>query len=562
MITIKNVSFNVMSSELPYTYTFSHDASCNVSFSNATGTSSSTVISTDISFEDDACFTGTTVSLTISSNNVCSEVLTVVLTDPCAWTGTIGSIVKVSNLNYIAPTPAISSEFIYVWSYNVGKFTRLEGENELGKTLTLVKLNPNDSSDVEVHLTIVDTLSGCQTTISYTDSLCQPTLNATVQAQTGAGTLILPLTGNACDGNPIDWNTLEFFPDAGFATNNISITLSSNVAQITFADNTPTNAYFVSFRVANTVGIYSDYTAYTFNYTKVDTTPVISLVNPSKDVLNPGIVYNWGFSSALGDFTGAIDEVIISNPANGTASVTHTSVGFVVTYQADDYSTNFDQIDVTLGYLGQYSALQSITIDKMQIVIDSITQGSTCTDGVHDVTVGITCDAPIATSIKSWIQGNVGTINVAAGVSSPSITVSGVACAGVNALVEVYQSSTSGGALTQTYATPSDITREITFAATWSQKVGCIYNLNVVGTYSDIQGGILELLINGVLSEDIGNGGCCTCSTVMAVGESGTFNCIYQVDATGLPTSLPIQIRSSVDNAITATVTSQNLSGC
>lgn len=571
MITIKDVKFNVSSDTLPYTYTFSHNASCNITFSNPTGQSSESIVATDITFENEACFTGTTVTLTVNTSNICSQTFNATLTNPCAWTATIGPIQKVKTLTYLAPTPQVNSQIKYAWNYNLSRFSRLNGEDPFGKTLTLIKANPEDSSPINLNVGIVDLQSGCEHTLTFIDSPCQPTLTSLTQSYTGHGAYVLTLTGTPCDSSAIDWSTLEVAPNAQLQDKLISYGPSGgSTINVSFNTATPSGTYIFAARVANTAGVLSDWTNYTLNYTSTSQAPTASLGSLTKNVLNPGTIYNWPYYESLGDFTGPIDSVIITSPpAYGTASISQqNSDSFTIQYQADDYSNPTDTLSIKLGYQNQYTAAQTITINKVTLEFRSVVEDTPpgCTNNKHGVRVQFDYTSPVATQIKVLAAGSTHIENVpiytSPGTATRLAILPDVPCNAGIIPIELHQIGSPFNSVKQNYTTRTEIPREINFSATLTQNSGCTYNLNVTGDYSDIQGGHLDLLVNAVDIANIGNNGCCTCSTSMITGESGTFNCTYQVNMTALPNPLPITIRSSAEPSVTSTVNLQNLSGC
>ena len=114
----KTISASIAGVETPYTYTFSSDSSL-ISFSNQTGSSSATSLTTEINYPDEDSITLYPVKLTVISAKGCTTTKTFSLTSPC---GTLSGLSQTQSGYSV--TRAVSSPgctaCTFIWSYDAG----------------------------------------------------------------------------------------------------------------------------------------------------------------------------------------------------------------------------------------------------------------------------------------------------------------------------------------------------------------------------------------------------------------------------------------------------------
>ena len=120
MITI-NKQFNISGVATPYTYLFAANNS-NVTFSNQTGSTSSTTIATDIRYPDENTIGLSTVSLTITDKNGCSTSQNVVVTNPCETLAINSFTVSGYTTNAVVSSPGCN-KVSFTYQYDPGVLT-------------------------------------------------------------------------------------------------------------------------------------------------------------------------------------------------------------------------------------------------------------------------------------------------------------------------------------------------------------------------------------------------------------------------------------------------------
>ncbi len=117
----KTISASVSGVETPYTYTFS-SASSLISFSNQTGTSSASSLSTEINYPDEASITLYPVSLTVVSAKGCTTTKVFDLTSPCGNLSGVSQTQSGYKVTRTVSAPGCTA-CTFTWSYDAGVLT-------------------------------------------------------------------------------------------------------------------------------------------------------------------------------------------------------------------------------------------------------------------------------------------------------------------------------------------------------------------------------------------------------------------------------------------------------
>lgn len=114
----KTISASISGVETPYTYTFSSGSSL-ISFSNQTGTSSASSLTTEIMYPDEASITLYPVTLRVVSAKGCTTTKTFNLTSPC---GTLSGTTQTQSGYKVTRTVSAPgcTACTFTWSYDAG----------------------------------------------------------------------------------------------------------------------------------------------------------------------------------------------------------------------------------------------------------------------------------------------------------------------------------------------------------------------------------------------------------------------------------------------------------
>ena len=114
----KTISASITGVETPYTYTFSSTSSL-ISFSNQTGTSSASSLTTEINYPDEDSITLYPVKLTVVSAKGCTTTKTFDLTSPC---GTLSGTTQTQSGYSVTRTVSSPgcTACTFTWSYDAG----------------------------------------------------------------------------------------------------------------------------------------------------------------------------------------------------------------------------------------------------------------------------------------------------------------------------------------------------------------------------------------------------------------------------------------------------------
>ncbi len=216
-----NKQFTVTGLALPYTYHFG-STSTNVSFSNQTGSSSSSSLTTDIIYPDEVALGLATITLTVTDKNGCNTQTTVTVENPCenlTFTNT-----DVSGYNYSATASSPGCDKIkFTYEYDRGVF-ELENQTDTAYG-SLAKFKPvqgrvlPSSSVVSV---TAENCYGCRLTSLSSMAILQPRIigpnSRYISCADDAGLYGAYFTiTQAPDSTPINWDTL----DIGFGGSNL-----------------------------------------------------------------------------------------------------------------------------------------------------------------------------------------------------------------------------------------------------------------------------------------------------------------------------------------------------
>jgi hypothetical protein len=188
-----------------------------VTFSNQSGTTFNSVVSTDITFDTEACLTASTITLTVTDSLGCTESTILNVPNPC-------DSLSLAAITFTAPytftTTATSDDcnaVSFSWEYDNLIFNQVdETSSNFNSSLTLT---PSGNVSTYPASTIIRVTStdcrGCTDTQTYTFSFCTPiTVHDTVdlfctndQREFQSAVVQIP-TPIGCTGSTIDWNSL------------------------------------------------------------------------------------------------------------------------------------------------------------------------------------------------------------------------------------------------------------------------------------------------------------------------------------------------------------------
>jgi len=215
MINI-SLSATLLGGTAPYSYTWSADSNC-VTFSTATGTSSTSTINVVAKFTDESCITSSTITLSVVDADGCTKSKTMTATNPC----TSLTLANISNSGLEFSTSAAStgcSSVDFNWSYDTSLFSQASLVNTATTSvLTLDYLSTASlPSSTSVSVTAKD-CKNCTKTKTFTKSICVPQAPdltvVLVKDQLGinysSGQVQFTNPSN-CAGYSYDWTTVNF----------------------------------------------------------------------------------------------------------------------------------------------------------------------------------------------------------------------------------------------------------------------------------------------------------------------------------------------------------------
>lgn len=175
MISITE-TFTIAVNSLPYSYQFSSNGLDCVTFSNASGTTSNTSLTTVIMSDSGACLNGAVITLTVTDNEGCSESFNFTMQDPCA-NFTLSDITHNNNLTFsvIGTSPGCNG-LNFTWAYDQSVFTEVGITNNAFVSSITLAVRPGavlpDDNFISVEAI---NCKGCKVTKNYSFGYCSPT---------------------------------------------------------------------------------------------------------------------------------------------------------------------------------------------------------------------------------------------------------------------------------------------------------------------------------------------------------------------------------------------------
>lgn len=222
------VTVDLSTIEVPYTYAFTSTSTC-VSFSNQTGTSSAATITTEVSFTDDDCNADNPVYLQVIGANGCNKSQQIQVPNPCSnLTLTINQI-EDYKFQAVATSPGCDSLNVE-WTFNDNIFN-IQDQQDSSFTST-IEFDFN-TSDVRGRIPVSSSLSAkvvdcndCETTATKVFPICKPEVddfvkhmqcysNAILGYTHTTGPFTIPDPTNCT--SEINWGTLNWDLPDGFS---------------------------------------------------------------------------------------------------------------------------------------------------------------------------------------------------------------------------------------------------------------------------------------------------------------------------------------------------------
>lgn len=299
MINISR-SILIKNGQAPYGYTWVTNNPC-VVFDTPSGTTNGPV-NTVVSFSDQTCLQGASVSLTVVDANGCSNSIPVTFVDVCnGLSASINLQMGISTtgeplFTYIPVAVGGTGQYTYKWFYDT---TLLE---KISDTKNLVAKLKKPATSVTVKLVVADS-NGCEIEVMKTQTLCAPTIsNSTTQGCRDLASNFVYLgqrilSARTCPNQPINWSSAEFTTPAG-VTATIDSTVGNN-AWLNIAVDTAilTNLDFtIDWTVRDQFGIISNSATITVNLVTCATGNMIGTVPYSFTLpCNPELPYSTKF---------------------------------------------------------------------------------------------------------------------------------------------------------------------------------------------------------------------------------------------------------------------------
>lgn len=253
-----------------------------VSFSPASGTEPTNVISVTLSYNDDSCLDEVDVRLKLTGAGGCTDTKLIPISTIC-------NSFSVSGINWSAPfsfsvdTTGGTGDYTYDWYYDTNYLDlQIPGSDTDSPGITLIPSNSMLPVDVPIMVTVSDT-NGCSNTLNYNFTPCKPVAEPlhvllicnTVTGGSENNTILVPVT--ACNGINIDWSTFTFqgLP-GGFSYNQPNS--DSNLISISVNDTVSPADYTLQYVVKDEYGVLSNIGTMLVRVTECDSTePVLGI---------------------------------------------------------------------------------------------------------------------------------------------------------------------------------------------------------------------------------------------------------------------------------------------
>lgn len=293
MIT-KTIQYTINNGTAPWSYAFSSTDSC-VTFSNATGSTTSGTITTTATFADEDCLANSTITLSVTDSLGCAGSTTVTVDNDCDNL-VLNAISQEGDYKFNTSASATGCGSVtFNWYYDNALFNLVTSSSSpFASTITLQPSSSVTSYPTSSNITVIATdCNDCEETQAYTVTFCQPEvsdLDVTLYCNaTGTGyvsgdvNFIVP---SNCSST-IDWDTLDIDLPTG-----ISFTNVENVVTFTGTLTATPGTYIRSYSVETEDGINS--TTGTITFTIVACSEARSIYIPDKTIYIDCTVYSGG----------------------------------------------------------------------------------------------------------------------------------------------------------------------------------------------------------------------------------------------------------------------------
>ena len=172
----KTISASISGVETPYTYTFSSTSSL-ISFSNQTGTSSASSLTTEINYPDEDSITLYPVSLTVVSAKGCTTTKVFDLTSPC---GTLSGTTQTQSGYKVTRTVSAPgcTACTFTWSYDAGVLDlESQVDSPFSSTATFKPVTGRSLPASTVVISNATDCNGCELTSFSNFTIGTPTIS-------------------------------------------------------------------------------------------------------------------------------------------------------------------------------------------------------------------------------------------------------------------------------------------------------------------------------------------------------------------------------------------------
>lgn len=213
---------------VPYTYSFTSTNTC-VSFSNQTGTSSTSNIITEVAYTTESCLEDNPVYLQVIGYNGCSISQQIQINNPCNNLSI--NLTQIGDYSFQATATSPNCGNVTIaWSFNDDLLSQASISN--GRHSSTIDLTFNDLSSIRgrfpvsssITATVTD-CNGCEESSTLVFDICRPQVNNFVKHLQCYSNTVLGYTHSTgqfvieeptgCTSD-INWSTLEFDLPSGF----------------------------------------------------------------------------------------------------------------------------------------------------------------------------------------------------------------------------------------------------------------------------------------------------------------------------------------------------------
>lgn len=224
MITVRK-EIQISGGKSPYNYQWVNNTSaCIVQFNPDSGTSINGLIESNVIFINENCINNADIDLIVTDSEGCVGTYDITFENPCTNI-TINGFSEQINNDQLTLTALINNgSYTFNWNWDDTIFTQVSQNNS--QLILNINENKPDVISSTITLTIIDNVTGCKDTNTYTYFFCNPIANdvqVNICDTTNTSSLLLDVT--ECTSQ-INWETLQVN-----VPNNFSVTQSSNNLQ-------------------------------------------------------------------------------------------------------------------------------------------------------------------------------------------------------------------------------------------------------------------------------------------------------------------------------------------